>query len=319
MASSQRRELEKKTDQPSRKTASVSLSVRAPHHLRTVWPPNCFSLLNNAGETAKFLNLLSAAIPKSAVFVEFGLVTKVTPEAALVLIATLKKFPKRKISGSIPQSEPARTILIQSGFFDHVRHSVNIGTGSQGEAVRYSGREVDGALARRLIFRGTELTFGVQRDSEPAYCVLLEGMQNTIDHAHFTQGETPETDKTREDWWAFVYADTERKRVCFALADVGVGILKSARVKRIRKLGLVLKTTTHAELIKKMLDGEFQSRTGLDNRGKGLPTIRALSDSGSIRELTLISNSVLARVCANEFSIITEGFNGTLLYWEIEQ
>jgi hypothetical protein len=187
--------------------------------------------------------------------------------------------------------------------------------------VQFSSEEVDGALAQKLIVYGTEQVFGDGRDSDPAYCTLLEGMQNTIDHAHYTSdGKVASLGALKtEKWWASVYADRQRSRVCFALLDVGVGILKSAKIKALRRIDRLLRMAADAEILSDILDGKLQSRTGLENRGKGLPSIKRLSDSGDIKNLTLVSNSVHARVSDNEFGSMPEPFSGTLLYWEIDK
>jgi len=272
----------------------------------------------NPSETARFLKDLAACIPRSKVYVESKDVKVITPDAALALIATIKKFPKRAVQGSVPVAEIPKTLLKQSGFFDHVRHKVDLKGTKSGVLTRYNSKQVDGELAQRLILRGTELAFGAPTPSEAAYCVLLEGMQNTVDHAHYTP-ELDDEESARERWWALVYADEERNRVCFAMLDTGVGILKSARLKKLRKLGLVLNTASDTGIIRDMFAGVIQSRTGLDNRGKGLPAIQQLSDAGSIKDLTLVSNTVCARVGANDYASMDASFGGTLLYWEIEK
>jgi hypothetical protein len=291
-----------------------------PEQVKYLFPPKTFSLISNPIETAGFLTKLATWIPLSKVFIESKEVEIITPDTALALLATIKKFPKRAVQGSVPLAETPRRILKQSGFFEHVRHRVDMGETKPGVFTRYNSKLVDGELAQRLIVRGTEVAFGEPSQSEAAYCVLLEGMQNTVDHAHYSADDNPDEDESeRERWWAAVYPDEERKRVCFAMLDTGVGILRSAKLKTLRELGLVLNSASDVGVIRDMFAGTLQSRTGLDNRGKGLPAIKALSDAGEIKDLTLVSNTVWARVCDNNYVSMEASFGGTLLYWEIEK
>ena len=67
-----------------------------------------------------------------------------------------------------------------------------------------------------------------------------------------------------------------------------------------------------------LLKGQLASRTGLDHRGKGLPSMAKLSEMGQIKEITFLTNTVVGRVHQQQYDSLSSGFRGTLIYWEIE-
>ena len=283
----------------------------------SVTPPSVLSLLENPEPTIRFLRELEQAIPKYQVRIIFDHVQRITPDAPLALLGTLKKFGNRTVGGTMPMNVEARALLEQSGFFDHVKHVFKIEGACQGVMVQYTGKRVDPQLAQRLILHGTELLFGQPENSEPSYSILVEGMENTIAHAHRLPSGKGLAHLEAESWWASVFVDRQRKRICFALVDVGVGILKSARVKALRRANLFWRRAPEEQLLLDIVDGKLPSRTGLRNRGKGLPAIKALSDRGEVHNLTLVTNAVHAAFEPGRTITLAEGFKGTLLYWEI--
>jgi hypothetical protein len=278
--------------------------------------PSNFSVLHNAEEVVQFLDRIERFIENFTLTINFEDVVEITPEAVLALIATIKKFTSRPVHGSVPKLEKARQILIETGFFRHVKHGLALQSTSQGLIERFEGTKVDPVLARELIMHGTEQMTGERTDSEPAYCVILEAMQNTVDHAHVTPGRGFNPLKT-ETWWAMVYADTGRKRICFALLDTGVGIFKSAKVKKWRRADRLIRKAADISILKRMLQGGIESRTGLDYRGKGLPSMNRYCESGEIRDFLILSNAVLGKIEDQAFTALNYQFPGTMLYWEI--
>jgi hypothetical protein len=264
-----------------------------------------------------FLNSIEKYIGEFRLKINFEDVVEITPEAVLAMIATLKKFTSRDVAGTVPKLDKGRQILIESGFLDHVNHGLQLHGSSQGQIARFEGVTVDPVRARELIMYGTEQLTGKRVDSEPAYCVILEAMQNTVDHAHMLPSGGLNPLKT-ETWWAMVYADKDRTRLCFALLDTGVGIFKSAKVKAWRRADRAIRKTADISILKRMLQGGIESRTGLDYRGKGLPSMNRYSESTEIRGFLILSNAVHGKIEEQQFTPLECQFHGTMLYWEIE-
>jgi hypothetical protein len=120
-------------------------------------------------------------------------------------------------------------------------------------------------------------------------------------------------------WWATVYGDLARRRVCYSFLDTGVGIFKSVNLHWVRKAFRRLGLGDNSKVLLEILEGRVESRTGLPYRGKGLPTIYKKSQSGNIKSLFIIANDVYADVTNNDYRTLNVPFPGTLLYWESEE
>ena len=80
----------------------------------------------------------------------------------------------------------------------------------------------------------------------------------------------------------------------------------------------VFNFTNNAELLKLILTGELhKTATGEHFRGKGLPGIYEAFGRNSFSNLFIITNNVYADIASGEFRNLNCNFNGTFLYWEI--
>ena len=178
-----------------------------------------------------------------------------------------------------------------------------------GTIQRFSGIDVDSERVSELIHHGMEALTGTASDSEASYLVLLEAMENTKQHS---MPDLPIAIRLPEHWWALSFADKARNCVCFAILDGGVGIFRSAKLKLLRRIDVKIRRTANEDLLRDMLSGTIGSRTQQSHRGKGLPAIKRLSDDGTIKRLTVITNAVRADVERNEYVTLQSAFRGTL-------
>jgi len=276
--------------------------------------PRYFSFLRDPESTSRFLGEFAQKLRRYHVKLDFRKVEVIGPEAIAAMTAVLKsrKRPQfSRVRGNDPLSADARMVLEKSGFFELVRHSKPLERAATGKIQTRGSDQVDGKLAQDLIHFGMECLTGVPARSQPVYETLIECMTNTRHHAG---GESNQV----EGWWATVYADEERRRVCFTFVDMGVGILATARknffIEITEKLGL----RDDKDLLRGLLSGEIGSRTELKGRGRGLPKICNWSKAGRIQSLLIVTNFVYANVELAEYRLMPEEFDGTLLYWEIE-
>lgn len=68
------------------------------------------------------------------------------------------------------------------------------------------------------------------------------------------------------------------------------------------------------DFLKKLLNGELKSSTGMENRGKGIPMISQLAREGKIENLIVITNDVWANVSQGDFRWLDKEFPGTLWF-----
>jgi len=120
-----------------------------------------------------------------------------------------------------------------------------------------------------------------------------------------------------ELWWATVYADTGRGKICFTFVDTGVGIFRSVRIGTVRKIYDLFGGKKDADILRDMLLGKVPSSTKLSFRGKGLPYMNRLAMEKRISSLVIVANDVFANVSSETFEQLRTPFHGTLVYWEI--
>jgi hypothetical protein len=122
-----------------------------------------------------------------------------------------------------------------------------------------------------------------------------------------------------ELWWATVYADTGRKKICFTFVDTGVGIFRSVRIGTVRRIyEFVSGGSNDPEILRDMLLGRVPSSTRLSFRGKGLPYINRLAMERRISSLVIVANDVYANVNSGVFEKLHAPFHGTLSFARLQ-
>jgi hypothetical protein len=296
-----------------RKSARVPVRKFVPPNRRkflTEVAPKIFSMVDNPEEAIEFLNGLRFHANSFHLSLDLAGVNKLTTDGIAVLIATLRQLPTN-IRGNLPKDAAAQKMLVGSGFFDHVNRMQKLPYVPHGQISQQQSRKVQPDLAKELIHFGTR-ALGSEQKCTAAYSVLIESMSNTHNHA------APKRPTDPEFWWATVFADAIRKRVCFTFVDTGVGIFRSVRLSKVRKMYKFLGVRSDADILREMLHGQIESRTGLAYRGKGLPNIYKMSEAGRIKSLVIVANNVYCNVPADEYRMLKNEFRGTVLYWEIE-
>lgn len=277
--------------------------------------PEDFRLIENTEEMVRFFAEVrrEGAQTKELLWLDLSGVDHVGPESVVALISLLRACSCR-VSGNLPTQARARLLWNESGFWGHVRpirnHPQSTPAGVVGHA---ESRTVDSPHALELCYFATKQLSGKPVYLRGAYAVLVEAMANTRDHA----GDKPEV----YSWWASVYCDKSRKRALFTFVDPGVGIFRSTKTRSLirylrQMIGGEVKRT---DVLRDILHGRIPSRTGLRNRGKGLPRMRIeLHDRKRIHRLVVLSNNVLAEVGIDSYQELKRDFHGTMIYLEVE-
>jgi hypothetical protein len=270
--------------------------------------------VRNPEETIEFLWDFEQKARKCNISLDLRQISAITIETITALIAVVRRLRHIQISGNLPSDPGCQTILVQSGFFEHVKRLQPLPQADRGKMAHKESKKVEGKSAQELIHRVTSVLHGNPRPCQPAYRALIECMSNTFDHAARTQFEI-------ETWWATAYADPTNRLACFAFLDTGVGIFRSVKLSTIRRAYEAVRQAIglHDDcvILREMLRGEVESRTGLKYRGKGLPSMYNALNAGRLRTLIIVSNKVYANVGQNDFHLLEQEFRGTLLYWEV--
>lgn len=279
--------------------------------------PSVFSFHENPEGAIRFLRSIQNHSRNHNLILNFKLVEKISIDGIMALLATMGPLIQQGVVfiGNQPNNAVALEILRNSGFFDFVKTGSRQTEKPRGKISQRTSMMVEADTAADLIRFGTAQIHGSTQQRKSAQTTLLECMANTQNHA----AGADNTD-FKEMWWAAVYADMERRRVCYAFLDTGVGIMRSGVVSQFRRAYRKLfRTHDHAKLLRHILEGKVESRTGLEYRGLGLPAIRrrCLVQRG-IHSLNIITNDVHADVARGEFRNLATHFRGTLLYWETD-
>lgn len=283
------------------------LEPKRPHAV--VRPPALFSLIENPAQVVAFLREIIFLSKKNHLRFDLSGITRMTSDAIAALTATISGLTGTHVQGNLPSNPDVKDMLVQSGFFDHVRKARPLPPCTKGRIARKESKKVEPTVARDLIHIGTTVIHGKPTPQRSTYRVLIESMANTFNHA------TRDSDGT-QTWWATVYADPQSSRVCYTFFDTGVGIFHSANIGPWRRAYRFLGVQSNQRILADILQGKVQSRTGLAYRGKGLPAIYRLSLEKKISSLVIIANDVYANIDKNDFRLLGTEFSGTLLYWE---
>ena len=285
-----------------------------PEHLQYIKlpVPERFSIIDNPEETIVFIRAVRHYSRANNLTLDLDGVTHITVDAITALVAEIAALGQlRYVRGTLPTNVQCRDLLNQSGFFDHVKSRGPLPPCEKGRIEARKSKLVEPGTARELIRIGTTAAHGARQKCYPAYSSLIECMSNTHNHAT-GKDETMGTER----WYSAVYGDAERKRICCAFLDTGVGIFRSSGYKLVRRAFRLLKGEDDRDILKAILAGKEESRTGLPYRGKGLPGINGFVQRGEMKTLIIVANDVYANVSTNDFRLLRGNFPGTLLYWE---
>jgi hypothetical protein len=274
--------------------------------------PQRFSMIDNPEETIAFFRSFRDITRRNNLQLNMQSVNYLTVDAITALVAEIVALGQsRYMRGTYPEDESCRSFLLESGFHDYVKSTQPITKVSRGKIAKRKSKMVESVTAKDLIRFGSQAAFGTAGHCYAAYATLVECMSNTHNHA---TGKT--ATQGSEAWYSTVYGDKAANRVCFTFLDTGVGIFRSVKYGMIRRVYKLFRWQDDRQILKDLLHGQVESRTGLPFRGKGLPSIYRNLTAGRIKSLVIVANDVYANVAINDYRVLDTPFPGTLLYWE---
>ncbi|MEI7525213.1 MAG: hypothetical protein WCJ95_12825 [Mariniphaga sp.] len=215
------------------------------------------------------------------------------------------------IKGTKPLNQKAKSILEKSGFFKHIRGSIDSeNMNSKNIIIRTGDNNTSQQELAPEIIKAMETVWG-----EKARCPLLFGgigemLRNSCDHAF--------NNKENITWHIGLSHIEEENTVKFSFVDNGEGI-----ITRYNQKGLITKVISYfkndAEILENAFKSGIESRTGLPWRGLGLPTIFELYTDKIITNLVVITNHVFLDFDKNIAEKLQNGFSGTYYFWKINK
>lgn len=273
--------------------------------------------MENPEGVIEFVSTLASSARRGKIlFVDLSRITRISPDAILLLLSTIKSKKLKKcltVRGNEPTDPKVRATFSQSGFYAYVAQKPKGHREDQslGLLKKHEGKRVREDICAQLVQHATKMIYGKPQKNGGIYRALIECMANTRDHAS-AEG------KEQEAWWASVDFDADKKIARFAFLDNGVGIFKSIKWRNFaNQVNLAMLFGNQASLLKDLLDAELGSRTGLPYRGKGLPAIKTAQARGHMKNLQLLTNKAHINVTTGETKLLKSEFRGTCLTWEI--
>jgi hypothetical protein len=297
-------------------TRAQKQQARRQRQFQIVQAPPVFSIVNNANDAMQFFTTLELYSSKYNINLDLSQVQTLTTDAIAALIATAERLDA-VVRGNLPNNPDAQKMLLESGFFKYVSSTQPLPSTPRGTIEQKANTIVAPATAKTLVHFGTKAIFGTSQRNRPSYSTLIECMANTKGHAAGRSNPNSRSPKPSETWWATVYADAGKKKICFTFVDSGVGIFRSIRIRTVRKIYDFFGGKDDTDILRDMLDGKVPSSTTLSFRGKGLPYMKRLARANRISSLVIVANDVYANVSLDKFTRLRNSFHGTLVYWEV--
>jgi hypothetical protein len=295
-----------------------------------VTAPKNFTFIGNTEKVIRFISRLREHFDKKRkVFVVLNGVKSISYDSIIVLLSIMVRFKSHniKFNGDFPRDETANKILTESGFFENLfknfreKDTYNLNKEDGNSIHTHAAKAVDSILSAKVIGQATKTVWNEKRRCQGIQRTMIELMLNTNNHATI--------DKEGErHWWLSANHIKEENRVCFSFVDYGVGIFKSLNnkpsnskfYKAMEKLKSLVGLSNNAGLLESILKGKLhETVTGFYFRGKGLPGIYEALGRNSFSNLYIISNNVFADVVNGNYVDLNNNFEGTFIYWELNQ
>jgi hypothetical protein len=283
--------------------------------------PENFSFVNNTDEMLGFFQK-GKDVAQERVAVKFDLrdISKLTSDAIAIYASILndKNYcPGARISGNMPRKTDLKHLFMASGFYDHVNSKAKPKTHENHFLLhKISESKVEPSIAKKATDFASEKTFKSEIKFRPLYEILIELMANTNNHATPLEKIT----EKKYDWWLYVFYDKLTNITSYTFLDFGVGIFESQSFRTYKDFILIKwgKEKPPTEMAEDLLNGKISSRTGKDERGRGFKCITDNVTRKEFKKFVIISNSLYIDVKNRTSSPLSNSFNGTFAYWEIQ-
>lgn len=291
---------------------------------KTVYAPTDFRLINNTEACLLFFrNIRSSEYINffgKRKFVVMSLVfVKEIDYAAISCLTAISddlKFNNIILKGDFPDDPNCKKFIVDSGFLNHMVDEKNQRFPKAIASELIFFEKGCGKLSDNEIRKITELVkkvvnhlTGTPTNCLPIKTIILEICGNSIEWA-----------KTENRQW-LLGVQYSNQKVIFTVTDVGEGILKTLH----KKFGLMLSDIFRTELaiLKGVFVQKYGSSTQEANRNKGLPSVRANFQRGTILNLKVLTNNVILHFenedASKTFSKGSPRFKGTLYQWEMNK
>jgi hypothetical protein len=286
--------------------------------------PAELDFLTKPDDALEFFHQLQKTVTKDSprvVVIDHSALRKISPEAALVLIAEMAKAhsvaPRCLMQCKFPEDQGTRDLL---GFVGYYKYFPRLFWQqppllSTHFLEHERGTQVQGDVVGKIIELFQPVSHLDEDGNALLYNALGECMNNVLEHAY------PETEKDPDAyryWWLLAYRDMSTSTISFCFYDQGEGIPRTIRTRFVDRLWLL--APTDAELIKKAVLVGGYSSTRKKSKGRGLPALRKFIEAAADGELMIFSlNSrvIFHTHCAPRGVDFSLSLQGSLITWNI--
>lgn len=270
------------------------------------------------------------------VVLDFDETKKISASALIYLLASIHKLHlqhgKKFLTGTYPASAGVERLLTQSGFFKLLNIKGRGPATVQNAAMRYIRFKSELSLKpdeivhlkKEILREDLSMPLGV---AKTLFRAISEAMTNVNHHAYEAKQykSNAHSAQLKGRWWLFASLNVKSNLFTLAFYDSGVGIPRTLP----RKYGIerILSALSlipgiypnDAEMIKAaMVLG--RTRTGLQNRGKGLIDLARLIDILSGGQMRIYSRHGVYVYSADKADRVVNGpgfLEGTLIEWQL--
>lgn len=296
--------------------------------------PKIFSIIKNPEETIKFLNIIiyevekirKKVLGKDKAVRTFSLnmknTTEITGDALMYLLTIIKntrgdKFVPINWLGNFPKDEKIKKFLQNSGYLKYMETAkenllqtndhIQIKNG-QGYEYENEGKIID--IRQEIIDFTCEKLKKDKTQINFLMTMLTEMITNIKDHAY------DDNNLFKHNWYIFV--ENSNDKISYTFMDNGLGIPTTIKKSNFELLKYKFSLDNEYKYIEAGVSGiEKRSKTGLIERGNGLPSIYEQYTSNKINNLVIISNKAYYK--KENPKDLENNLNGTIFYWEINK
>ena len=285
--------------------------------------PRTLSLAANTEEVVSFFNGVKVSYSKGhKIALDLTDVAVLTPDAIIYMLSQMDYYERRygrtSVSGNVPDDLNCRKLFVMSGFMKYVHFVGQLPASDTDVLTIERGAEVKNDIATQVVTFARE-KLGAQRasGSKSVYRIIVESMGNTREHAYDETAVAP-------NWYLIAQNHPTSERVSFAFLDGGAGIPATVRKKLTEEMrqqlsllpGLKIESED-AKMIMSAFAGKIhRSKTRKGYRGRGLPGIYKILESGLIDNLIVISGFGYVDYRNNKVLELKLPFEGTLILWD---
>ena len=279
----------------------------------------------NLTETLEFFSRFRRLIHKvkpRIIRIDHGALAKVSPAAALVLIAEIVRGVEilqgcKWYSYGRPKAE-AHQLLGEVGYwdyFDQVKWEKSEKESRQFLHHKY-GNKTSGLVVKELVEHVLPALRVPQELTKALYPAIIECMDNVMKHAY---AQHDEGKPYFQRWWLLGSRNPKTREAYFCFYDQGVGIPQTIRV-RYKDLVPLLSDSDSELIVKAVVEGHYSS-TKDPTRGRGLPKLKSFIDGAEAGELTIVTHKTRCTFFKNAQPHQLNGstsLGGTLIVWRLQ-